>query len=104
MSFLKRLPLWKKAQPKQKKQCLALALLGITLLALVLYYTFLIPVPDGKTAFLTFYGFNDNDNGAGKFGTAVIAYPASSFPATIHNISTGNGCFANDCRGLRNMG
>ena len=38
--------------------------------------------------YITFYGFNDNDNGSGKFSTNVIAYPKSDGNPTDHNVAT----------------
>src|SRR2546429_1346749 len=45
--------------------------------------------------YVTSYGFNDNDNGAGQFSTGVIAYPKKEGNPTHHNVSTeGAGTYA----------
>jgi hypothetical protein len=42
-----------------------------------------------QTSYITSYGYNDNDDGNGHFGTAVIAYPDS-----LHSIATeGSGTY-----------
>jgi len=38
--------------------------------------------------YATSYGYADNDDGQGHFGTAVIAYPKSDGNPTLHNIAT----------------
>src|SRR5260370_34923357 len=39
-------------------------------------------------SYITFYGFNDNDNGSGKFSTNVIAYPKKDGNPTDHDVAT----------------
>ncbi|HEY4383826.1 MAG TPA: hypothetical protein VGN34_05025, partial [Ktedonobacteraceae bacterium] len=45
---------------------------------------------DGKTVTVsvTSFGYPDNDDGSGHFGTAIIAFPKSDGNPTIHNIAT----------------
>ena len=38
--------------------------------------------------YVTSYGFNDNDNGAGQFSTSVIAYPKKEGNPTHHDVTT----------------
>lgn len=55
------------------------------------------PGPNSQTIqmYVTSYGFNDNDNGAGQYSTGVIAYPKSEGNPTHHNIATeGTGTYA----------
>jgi Ricin-type beta-trefoil lectin domain len=42
-----------------------------------------------QSTFITSYGYNDNDDGNGHFGTAVIAYPSSQHPIATE----GSGAF-----------
>lgn len=85
------IPVWGRLRHNQKKYCIAgvIVVLGLVTLVLILAFTLRVPapLPEGTNAFLTCYGYNDNDNGRGQFGTAVIAYPASTYP-TLHEIAT----------------
>jgi hypothetical protein len=45
--------------------------------------------------YVTSYGFNDNDNGAGQYSTGVIAYPKKEGNPTHHDVATeGTGTYA----------
>lgn len=43
-----------------------------------------------KTAYITSYGYNDNDDGSGHYGTAAIAYPDSHHSKATEGSGTYN--------------
>lgn len=41
-----------------------------------------------QSTYFTSYGYNDNDDGSGNYGTAVIAYPSSRHPIATEGLGT----------------